>query len=247
MPLQLFLLMTRSFCLLGLVLFERMIARLHVLRVEFMSFLWLCCCLYQVWLLCNSLGICLSFLDYRLVCRLLMVYSGRTGWRYTGLITGWLSLGLGLGFLVVPKCRPIVEPFQGLQLVWRLCFIWMVHLLQQKGVLVIWGRTMFPSSWYEWLTVYLLVLRSVVVNKCFLNRLLLVVSWWLDNLTAYSRCCGAIIFACAHNGFLQISPHIHSFVNGSFRSDSREGRIMGDSIFLDDLPALVDAGLGGYF
>ena len=36
-------------------------------------------------------------------------------------------------------------------------------------------------------------------------------------------------------GFRKIFS-IHSFVNGSFRCNSREGQVMGDSIFLDDLP-----------
>ena len=38
---------------------------------------------------------------------------------------------------------------------------------------------------------------------------------------------------------------IHLFVNGSPRCDSRGGQFMGDSIFLNDFPALVDAGLVG--
>ena len=38
---------------------------------------------------------------------------------------------------------------------------------------------------------------------------------------------------------------VHLFVNGSFRCDSRDGQFMGDSIFLYDLTALVDAGFVG--
>ena len=45
-------------------------------------------------------------------------------------------------------------------------------------------------------------------------------------------------------GFRKFVP-IHSFVNGIFRCNSREVRVMGDSIFLDDFPALFDAGLVG--
>ena len=137
------------------------------LRVEFLHFLWLCCCQYQVWLLYNCPGICLYLLDNRLVCWLLMVYYGQTGWICPGLIAGGSSLGLGIGFLVVTKFCPRVEHFRGLQLVWRLCSIRLVHLLHQKRVLVIWGHIMFPSSWSEWPTGLRLVLTSVVVDKRF--------------------------------------------------------------------------------
>ena len=42
------------------------------------------------------------------------------GWRCPRLMAGGLSIGLGLGFIVVPKCRPIIERLLGLQLVFRL-------------------------------------------------------------------------------------------------------------------------------
>ena len=45
-------------------------------------------------------------------------------------------------------------------------------------------------------------------------------------------------------GFRKFVP-IHSFVNGSFRCDPREGQVMGNSIFLYDFPGLSDAGLVG--
>ena len=45
-------------------------------------------------------------------------------------------------------------------------------------------------------------------------------------------------------GFHKISP-ICSFVNGSFRCNSSEGQVMGDSIFLDEFPGLIDAGVMG--
>ena len=45
-------------------------------------------------------------------------------------------------------------------------------------------------------------------------------------------------------GFRKFIP-IHFFVNVIFRCDSREGQVMGDSIFLDNFPALVDAVLVG--
>ena len=45
-------------------------------------------------------------------------------------------------------------------------------------------------------------------------------------------------------GFRKFPP-IHSFVNGSFRCDLMEGKVMVESIFLDDFPTLVDAGLVG--
>ena len=38
---------------------------------------------------------------------------------------------------------------------------------------------------------------------------------------------------------------IHSFVNGSFRCYPREGQVIGESIFINDFSALVDAGLVG--
>ena len=38
---------------------------------------------------------------------------------------------------------------------------------------------------------------------------------------------------------------IHSFVNVSFRFNSREGQVVDDSIFLGGFPLLVDAGLVG--
>ena len=41
------------------------------------------------------------------------------------------------------------------------------------------------------------------------------------------------------------SSLIHSFDNGIFRLNSREGQVMGDSIFLDGFPALFDADLVG--
>ena len=194
MTLQLLILTSRSFNIWVPVLFEIMVVIRRGLGLELMSFLWFCCFQYKVWLLCNSPGICLSFLDYRLVCRMLRLYSGRTGWRCPGLMVGVLSLGLGLGFPVVPKCCPRVERFQDLQLVQRLCSIRLVHFLHQKWVSVIWWHTMFPSSWYEWPTRLRLVQTSVVVDKRFWNNLFWLVSRWLNNLSAYSRCCGAIIF-----------------------------------------------------
>ena len=45
-------------------------------------------------------------------------------------------------------------------------------------------------------------------------------------------------------GFRKLVP-IHSFVNGSFRFNSREGQVVDDSIFLGGFPLLVDAGLVG--
>ena len=45
-------------------------------------------------------------------------------------------------------------------------------------------------------------------------------------------------------GFHKFSP-ICSFVNGSFRCNSREGQVMGDSIFFYNFPALVDDRLMG--
>ena len=45
-------------------------------------------------------------------------------------------------------------------------------------------------------------------------------------------------------GFRKILP-ILSFVNVSFRCDSREGQVMGGSIFIDDFPVLINAGLMG--
>ena len=45
-------------------------------------------------------------------------------------------------------------------------------------------------------------------------------------------------------GFRNFFP-IHSFVNGSFRCNSRKGQVMGDSIFINDFPVFVDAGLVG--
>ena len=38
---------------------------------------------------------------------------------------------------------------------------------------------------------------------------------------------------------------IHFFVHGSFRRNSREGQVMGYSIFLDDFPVLIDTSLVG--
>ena len=45
-------------------------------------------------------------------------------------------------------------------------------------------------------------------------------------------------------GFRKLVP-IHVLVNGIFRCDYREGQVMVYPIFIDDLPALVDAGLVG--
>ena len=123
MPLQLFLFMDLSFRILVPVLFELMVVRRHVFHVALLIFLWRCCCQYQVGLLFNGPGICLSFLDYLLVCLLLRFYSGLNVWRCTGLMTGVSSINLGIVFLMVPKCRTIVVSLQGLQLVWRLCSI----------------------------------------------------------------------------------------------------------------------------
>ena len=53
-----------------------------------------------------------------------------------GMEMSWV-VGLGLGFLVVPKCSPRVERFRGLKLVQRLCSIWLVHTPHQKLVLLI--------------------------------------------------------------------------------------------------------------
>ena len=110
-------------------------------------------------------------------------------------------LGLELVFIVVSKCLPRVVTFRGLQLVRQLCSIQLAHSLHQNWVLLILGRTTFPFSWSEWTTGLRLVLTSVVVVKRFWNCLFLLVSWWLDNLPAYSRCCGSIVCACAHNWF----------------------------------------------
>ena len=50
-------------------------------------------------------------------------------------VDGWeVESWFGLGFLVVPKCRPRVFRFQGLQLVRKLCSIWLVRLLHQRWV-----------------------------------------------------------------------------------------------------------------
>ena len=130
-------------------------------------------------------GICPSLLEDRLVFQLPRLYSGQTGWMWPGLMAGGSSLGLGLGFLVVTKCRPRVERFWGLQLVWRLSPIRLVHLLHQKWVLVIWGCIMFPSSWYEWPTGLRIMMTCVVTNKRFWNSLFWLVSWWLDNFPTY--------------------------------------------------------------
>ena len=45
-------------------------------------------------------------------------------------------------------------------------------------------------------------------------------------------------------GFRKFVP-IHLFVNGSLRCNSSEGQVMGDSIFLDEFPGLIDAGVMG--
>ena len=123
MSLHVLLLMDRSFHIWVLVLFEIMLLRRRGLIVELLSFLWLYCWQYQVWLLCNCPGICLYFLEDWLVCWLLRVYSGLTGCRCAGLTVGVSMLGLGLGFIVVPKYCPRVEHLRGLILVWKLCSI----------------------------------------------------------------------------------------------------------------------------
>ena len=135
MPLEIFLLMARSFRLWVLVLFEIMVVRWCVLRVESLSFLCICCFQYEVWLLWYCPSIRLSFLKDKLVCLLVRVYSGKMGWRCSRLIVGGSSFGLVLGFLVVLKCFPRVERLRGLQLVWRLWYIRLVHSLHQKWVL----------------------------------------------------------------------------------------------------------------
>ena len=50
----------------------------------------------------------LYFLEDQLICRVPRVYSRLTGWSRPYL------MALGLGFIVVPKYRPIVVRFQGL-------------------------------------------------------------------------------------------------------------------------------------
>ena len=44
---------------------------------------------------------------------------------------------------------------------------------------------------------------------------------------------------------LRIFVSRHIFFNGSFRCNSKEGQVMGDSIFLNDLTALVEYVLVG--
>ena len=122
---------------LGTSFFELMSVRRRGLRVAFLRFLWLYCCQYQVWLLCNRPVICISFLEYWLIYGLLRVYSVKMVWICPGFRAGVPSLGLGLGFLVVPKCCPSGDSFQGLKLVQRFFSIWLVHLLHRKWVLVI--------------------------------------------------------------------------------------------------------------
>ena len=56
----------------------------------------------------------LYFLEDQLICRVLRVYSRLTGWSRPYLMADGSNLGLGLGFIVVPKYRPIVVRFQGL-------------------------------------------------------------------------------------------------------------------------------------
>ena len=202
MPLHLLFLMARSFRLWVPVLLEIVVVRRHGLRVTLLRFLWLCCCQYQVSLLWNSPGICLSFLEYLLLYRLLRFYFGRKVWMCPGLMVGGSSICLGVGFLVVTKCHTRVVIFRGLQLFRQLFSIWLVHLLNQKGVLVRWWRTFFPSSWSGWTTGLRLALTSVFVDKRFWNRLFWLVSWWLGDFPAYSQCCGAIVCSCSHNLFL---------------------------------------------
>ena len=57
-------------------------------------------CQYQVILFFHIPGICPSLLEARLVCQLLRVFSGRTGWSYYGLTTGGSSLRLGQASIV---------------------------------------------------------------------------------------------------------------------------------------------------
>ena len=156
-PLHILILIAQLFCLWVPVIFELIGVRHLGLQVSVLSFLWLYCCQYQVQLLFNHPGIYLSSLEELPVCRLLRVYSGITGQSHPALIAEGLSLVMGLGFLVVPNCCPIVVCFQGLQLVQQLCSIWMVYSLYQNLVLVRWGWTIFLSGWSEWSTVLLLI------------------------------------------------------------------------------------------
>ena len=104
-------------------------------------------------------------------------------------------------------------PFQGLQLVWRLCCILMVCLLHQKWVLGRWG------AWLTWLR---LALKGVVVDRRFWSVFSdYYPAGWMISLHIHDAVEQSLVYVPIMDFHKFVS--IHLFVNESFWCDTTEG------------------------